>query len=90
MGEQEGPKIDSLPKDCGYELIKPIPVQVGPGPKGDAPYIASASDLGLFLTGGGETSEEAVNDLAVIIVDQATIFASEKADSNELVGVAEF
>lgn len=87
MGEQE-PKIDSLPEGCGYELVKPIPIEINPGPKGDSPYLASASELGLLVCGAGDTPDEARDDLAVVIVDQVDSFAESEGNGDKLIGIA--
>ena len=92
MGEenpaQNPAQITSLPEGCGYELLKPIAVEVIPGPEGDSPYLASAPDIGLLVPGAGDTPEEARDDLAVVIVDQCNSFAESEGKGDKLIGLA--
>jgi len=80
MGEQKPEKqFTSLPDGAKYNLLKPIPFEVKPAEDEEDPhYIASAPELGLLVTGAGDTPEAAQADLMSIILDQADDFQTEK------------
>jgi hypothetical protein len=82
-----GTCIESLPKDCGYELVKPIPVKVEPDEDGDG-FVAKAPDLALLEKGIGQKPWTAIDYLTKCILDQCDQNAADKAAGRELVGVA--
>jgi hypothetical protein len=68
--EQPNQKFATIPEDCGYELINadnPIPASVDK--LGDS-YSSSALVDGVYLSGFGDTEEEALKDLGAAIAGE--------------------
>ena len=65
-------QITSVPEDSGYEVVKPINVELT---YDDGVFDARAPELGILVAGNGLTPEEAVANLTEIVLDHADAFS---------------